>query len=184
MVVERTALVRALGGPAYRPILGLLALGCSDGSAECSVRTARETLVNGVESTGFLGLSPVQRQALGWLALEGQALPNGNICTVTRVAPRWALTAAHCFHPAPDSIVAVFETGETVVDLRDVVIHPNRDLALLPLGVTGPHLPWVEHLPLQVHDRVEVGGYGVDEAGRTGHLAFGVAVVASLAEHD
>jgi hypothetical protein len=154
-------------------------------SGECTVGAHRAAIVNGVQDTGFLGLSQAQRDAI--VTLHGDA-DQGVTCTAVRVAEAWLLTAAHCVSPPPSSIR---RSGgvEQMLDGAEstLVVHPERDLALIGLpasAASSAFLGWATGPVVDSGDLVEIAGMGRDEAGGLGQLRFAVAPIDKVEERE
>jgi secreted trypsin-like serine protease len=102
-------------------------------------------------------------------AVGGLVLNNEIYCTATRIAPGWALTAAHCVRDAWPSALRT-DQGESMV--VNATVHPTLDAALLELddvGDASTTLPLTNKLP-STGDEVMLAGRGYTETAERGDL--------------
>lgn len=159
-------------GAIRRARLSLAALLLSPGLS-CSLRGAPQERVSTLDQGVTNGsLAPDDPAVLGLMA-EGRI-----ICTGVLVAPRVALTAAHCMRGAPvDRVLVGISAGEgSPVDVLRSWTHPSykvgsadHDICVLLLGapVDAPALPLNEE-PLtgaDVGQMLRVVGFGAVSAG-------------------
>jgi len=106
----------------------------------------------------------------------------GNFCTGALIAPKIALTAAHCVQPGADYKIVEYGAGApTLQDVKSVAIHPafrmdamlahraTADVALVRLDAPAkgksPSALGMPNIPILVGSRFTIAGIGVTVRG-------------------
>jgi hypothetical protein len=169
------------------PVMTLSALftGCGNSAQpeSCSPQW-NGVILNGSPTSEYLALGRAHQCAIGAL----KASPEGELCSLTLVGPRLAVSAGHCVRDV-DSLTATFlcDGRSYEVDLQSVRVHPTKDLAALELTPPNdvlPILPGVQGISaLTIGERVELAGLGLDEHSDWGIRRFLVEVIESVSDN-
>jgi hypothetical protein len=159
--------------------------GCSDDHAESPECPSAlgEAITFGTADETFLALG--SEDALAIARLHDGTSDAGSTCTATVIRRDWLITAAHCLRIDP----LVVSTGSDLeVEVVEAVEHPEFDVALLrievdalaparpaALSAVGPDMAWIG-------ERLELSGYGWDEAQALAGLRFAVEAVSDVGE--
>jgi hypothetical protein len=161
--------------------------GCSDAGivpVECPSAQAAAITFGTADET-FLSLGAEDMHAIA--RLHAGTPDAGSTCTATLIRREWLLTAGHCLRIRP-LLASIGTGGAPQIQIEEVVEHPERDVALLRvaaeafagarpvmLNAAAPDAAWIG-------ERVELAGYGWDEAQLLDGLRFAVETVSEVGE--
>lgn len=123
-----------------------------------------------------VGINSRQRDVgrLRFTTSEGE---DAGACTITRIAPQWALTAAHCQTGARSGAIPLVNFARDQrksdpscagsvhgdIDVLEFEPHPSVDLMLLHLSEAGDGGVRISQRPVSVGSKVVMSGYGLRE---------------------
>ena len=161
----------------------LLAAAACGGEPSVTCGATRAALFHGSPDSGELALRPDQERAIGVLEDRVSREP---LCTLTLIAPGYALSAAHC--AATPGAMVRWPGVANVHEFRWEALHDNFDVGILAFAEDN-----ADAEPLPLHDaiddswldtKVTLAGLGVTETGSSGELRFVDEQITKLTETE
>lgn len=171
------ATVRAIGAFGAA---SLLLVACTSASSEEDLASCWR-IVRGAEPS--VAVPREVSTAMGYVAMRrasAEGPSRETLCSLARIAPGVALSAAHCFVQPSDERRVAFPDRVDEADACRVApvlaleLHETLDVALVhyeELDASAPALD-VETRPQPLGAALVLGGYGQDDTGRLGRVGF------------
>jgi hypothetical protein len=152
------------------------------------VKCVSAAIVGGSERAEYVALAGSQEDAVARLTIASADVPEAS-CTAVVVAPRAALTAAHCVQAKARSYSLHFELANGARSVSVAAeVHSSLDLALLTWTDEDAAIDAVRAIPVDLEflsgegELVQIGGYGVTERGELGVLRYATASITASGE--
>ena len=141
---------RAQGLLACFLVLVPYSVACSAPDESPEVECRSSAIVGGTEYAEYVALATAQEDAIVRLTIAAAADTPEALCTAVIVAPRAALTAAHCVSGTGMLSLHVDADGGEAHAVSVAAVHPSLDLAVLTWDFEDAALDAVRPIPVDL----------------------------------